>query len=182
MRRSVSLVLAFLALAPRTIAAQPYPGVTPVPRTTDAGALRELAGEREIVQRIRLGISDESQRDWTAAAREFSLAPKLNPPEPQNSTALYDLGIARAGLADYTAAAVAFRAAIERDPGFLAARANLVAVLLAGDDLTGARRAADDLVAVAPDSARALYARGIVALRSGDAAGALDDFRKLLSG
>jgi tetratricopeptide (TPR) repeat protein len=176
-----ALLLAVAVLGPRPSTGQPYPGLTPAPRTTDAATLRGLAAGREVVERIRLGIADESRRDWAAAAAEFSLVIALHPGEPQSSTAFYDLGIARAGLEDYASAAAAFRDAIARDPGFLAARANLVAVLLSAGDITGARRAADDLVDLAPDSARALYARGIVALRSGDPATALGDFRKLLS-
>ncbi len=113
-------------------------------------------------------------------ANEFTRAIALHPLEPQASTAFYDLGLARAGSADLDAAAAAFAEAIARDPGFLAARANLVTVQLRRNDLAAARRTADAFIAVAPESARALYARGIVALQTGDARTALADFRKLL--
>jgi tetratricopeptide (TPR) repeat protein len=55
----------------------------------------------------------------------------------------------------------------------------LVSVELMRGDLPAARKAADALVALAPDSARALYARGLAALAAGDADSALADFRKL---
>lgn len=175
------LAVALCLLAPLALSAQPYPGVTPVPRTTDPAKLLTLATQREIVERIRVGVAAEERRDWMAAAAEFARVLALGPHEPQASTAFYDLGLARAGLAQYAAAADAFRAAVARDPGFIAARSNLVTVELAHNDLRAAREAADALVAAAPDSARALYASGIVALRAGDAARALTDFRKLLS-
>ncbi|HEU5478519.1 MAG TPA: tetratricopeptide repeat protein, partial [Candidatus Tumulicola sp.] len=47
-------------------------------------------------------------------------------------------------------------------------------------DVRSARTIADRYVALDPDSARALYSRGIVALKGGDAATARDDFGKLL--
>ena len=181
MRRFLALAFAWCSLAPAAVIAQPYPGITPVPRTTDPAALRGLAAQREIVERIRLGVAAEERRDWAAAAAEFSRVIALDPREPQASTAYYDLGVARAGLMQYDAAAVAFRAAIVRDRGFLAARANLVTVELERNDVVAARSAADALVAAAPDSARGLYASGIVALRSGDAAAARIAFGKLVS-
>ena len=161
--------------------AQPYPGVTPIPRTTDPAAMHALASRREVIERIRIGVSAEMSERWTDAAAEFERVIALDPAEPQASTAYYDLGIARAGLGDYSGAAAAFDEAIARDPGFLAARANLVTVYLLGGNSVAARTAADAFVAAAPDSARALYARGIVALRAGDATTALHDFQALSS-
>ena len=58
--------------------------------------------------------------------------------------------------------------------------ANLVAVDLARGDLKDARKVADGFLALAPDSARALYSRGLVALKDGDAQTARSDFGKLL--
>ncbi len=58
--------------------------------------------------------------------------------------------------------------------------ANLISVDIARGDLREARRIADRYVALDPDSARALYSRGIVALQGGDAATAREDFGKLL--
>ncbi len=152
-----------------------------MPRTTDAAVLHRLAEQREIVERIRIAFDAERRADWNAAIPELERALVLHPAEPQASTAYYDLGLARAGLADYDGAQSAFGEAITRDSGFLAARANLVTVLLLRGDLAGARVAADAFVAAAPESARALYARGIVALRAGDAATALGDFKRLSS-
>ncbi|MGH7729139.1 MAG: tetratricopeptide repeat protein, partial [Vulcanimicrobiaceae bacterium] len=179
--RTVAAALALLALAPLRSAAQSYPALTPVPRSTDAAALHALANQREIEQRIAIGFAAEERGAWSAAAAEFSRVLSLGPREPQASTAFYDLGIAQANLGELDAARAAFGAAIARDPGFLAARANLVAVELERGDLTAARSAADAFVAVAPQSARALYARGLTALRARDAATALADFRSLLA-
>ncbi len=181
MRRAVAFALLACALLPGGLGAQPYPGITPVPRTTDPAAQRSFAIEREIAERIRLGIEAESGRDFSAAVTQFDRALALAPHEPQASTAFYDRGIAQAGLGDDSAAADSFREAVRRDPGFLAARANLVAVELAAADLAEARAAADAFVRAAPDSARALYGRGLVALRTGDTATARDDFKKLLA-
>ena len=98
--------LAFLAwsvLAAPALA-QPYPGVTPVPRTTDAAALRALANAREIDERIRIGFESEQRAEWKAAAAEFERVLSLRPREPQASTAYYDLAIAQAGLGSLEAA------------------------------------------------------------------------------
>jgi Flp pilus assembly protein TadD len=154
---------------------------TPVPRTTSAPALRDLATQREVEERFRIGLDDLAGHDWKGAASEFSRIVSLNPPEPKGSTARYDLAIAEAKLQRYDDAARELRAAIALDPGFLAAMANLIAVDLSRGDLREARAVADRFVALAPDSARALYARGIVALQDGDAAAARADFGKLLS-
>jgi tetratricopeptide (TPR) repeat protein len=180
-RPAVFCAIFFCAALPAAALAQPYPGVTPIPRTTDPATLHAIANNREIIERIRIGLRDETSSRWADAASEFERVIALAPVEPQASTAYYDLGIARAGLDDYSGAATAFDGAIARDPGFLAARANLVTVHLLGGDLNAAREAADAFVASAPDSARALYARGIVALRAGDATTALHDFRVLSS-
>jgi tetratricopeptide (TPR) repeat protein len=180
-RVAVFCAIVLCAALPSIALAQPYPGITPIPRTTDPATLHAIANRREILERIRIGVRDEMGSRWGDAASEFERVIALSPAEPQASTAYYDLGIARAGLSDYATAATAFEGAIARDPGFLAARANLVTVDLLGGDLAGARTAADAFVAAAPDSARALYARGIVALRAGDAATALRDFQALSS-
>lgn len=181
MRLAVGLVALFYGLVAGVAVAQPYGGVTPVPRTTDMARLHALASEREIAERIRLGIRALDRGEWRTARDEFTHATALQPGEPQASTAYYDLGVANANANELDAAVAAFGAAIARDPGFLAARANLVTVHLMRGDLSAARAAANDLVALAPDSARALYARGLVALRAGDAAAALADFRHLLA-
>jgi Flp pilus assembly protein TadD len=179
--RGTVVVAILFALLARAAFGQPYSGITPVPRTTDPATLHALAREREIVERLRLGIAAIDRADWHVARDEFSRTIALDPREPQASTAYYDLGIALTNLKELREAARAFDAAIARDPGFLAARANLVTVELMRDDLVAARKAADDLIGIAPDSARALYSRGIVALKAGDAASALADFQRLLS-
>ncbi|GAC1551828.1 MAG: hypothetical protein NVS3B16_26600 [Vulcanimicrobiaceae bacterium] len=181
MRPRARLLAAWLALATTFARAQPYPGVTPLPRTTDRAVLRARATDREIVERMRLGLAALDADDPERARLDFARVLDLHPREPQASTAFYDLGVAEARLGQNDLAAADFRRAIARDRAFLAARANLVAVLLAAGDLDAARPAADDLLAIAPESARALYARGIVALRAGDAATASLDFRKLLA-
>jgi Flp pilus assembly protein TadD len=174
------LVALFLQVATAAALAQTYSPQSPAPRTTSVPALRALAVRREIEERFTLGIAAESRRDWKSAASEFERIVALRPPEPQGSTARYDLAIAYANLQRYDDAARALRGAIALDPGFLAAMANLVAVDLARGDLREARAIADRYVSLAPESARALYSRGIVALHTGDNAAARDDFSKLL--
>src|SRR5262249_26321549 len=147
--------------------AQTYPSTTPVPRTTSAPALRALATQREVEERFRIGLDALAGHDWKGAADEFTRVVTLDPPEPKGSTARYHLAIAAANLGRYDGAASQLRDAIALDPGFLAAMANLVAVDLQRGDLKEARSVADRFIALAPDSARALYARGIVALRDG---------------
>jgi tetratricopeptide (TPR) repeat protein len=172
---------ALLAFSTSTAAlAQSYPSSAPAPRTTSLPALRALAARREVDERFRFGLDDLAKSQWPQAAAEFERILTLAPPEPQGSTARYDLAIAQANLQRYAAAARSLRAALALDPGFLAAMANLVSVDLARGDLSEARAVADRFVATAPQSARALYSRGIVALRSGDAATARGDFGKLL--
>ena len=181
MRRSwVVLALAIFAASAPPARAQMYPHATPVPATTSLPALRALATQREVVERFHLGLAAEQRGDWSAAAAEFERIVALNPAEPQNSTAHYDLAIAYANSHRFDDAARHLQTAIARDPGFLAAMANLVAVDLSRGDLRDARAVADRFVASAPDSARALYGRGLVALRSGDTATAENDFGRLL--
>ncbi len=177
----VSLLATLLAtLSTSAVAAQSYPTNAPVPRTTSAPVLRDLATKREIEERFTLGLDALARGQWEAAAAEFERIVALRPPEPKGSTAHYDLAIAYANLERNDDAASQLRAAIALDSGFLAAMANLIAIDLARNDLTEARSVADRFLAIAPDSARALYSRGIVALHSGDAATARDDFGKLL--
>jgi len=173
--------IVLVATLPLGAAAQPYPGITPIPRTTDPATLHQLATRREIAERIRIGFRAEMGGKWAQAAAEFGRVVALDPPEPQGSTAYYDLGIALGAQNDYAGAASALERAIDLDPGFLAARANLVSVYLLAGNTAAARAAADAFLAVAPGSARALYARGITALRSGDAATTLHDFGALAS-
>ena len=163
-----------------TALSQTYPMRTPIPRTTSVPALRSLAIDREIEERFRIGLDDEAHGNWKGAAAEFERIVALDPDEPKGSTARYDLAIAYANLGRNDDAATQLRAAIARDPGFLAAMANLIAVEIARGDLRAARQVADRYLALDPESARALYSRGIVALRSGDAATARADFGKLL--
>jgi tetratricopeptide (TPR) repeat protein len=177
----VCLLATLLALLqPGQAVAQEYPTQTPVPRTTSAPALRDLAIQREVEERFKLGLAGLTSSDWPAAAAEFERIVALNPPEPRGSTAMYDLAIADANLGKNDEAARELRAALLRDPGFLAAMANLIAVDLARGDLQEARSVADRFVAAAPQSARALYSRGIVALRAGDASTARGDFQHLV--
>ncbi len=175
------IALLFFASAAAQCGAQTYSTPRPVPRTTSVPELRALAVRREIQERFTLGINDLRHAQWTQGAAEFERIVSLRPPEPQASTAHYDLGIAYANLQRLENAAAQFRSAIAGDPGFLAAMANLVAVDLARHDLAEARAVADRFVAAAPDSARALYSRGIVALNSGANAAAEADFGRLLS-
>ncbi len=178
--RAIAIAVVLVGVISLGASAQPYDGVTPAPRTTDPVRMQALANEREIVERIRLGIAADVRGDDAGAAAEFARALALKPREPQASTAAYDLGLAQARLGRLDDAVAALEDAIERDSGFLAARSNLVTVQLLRGDMHAARSAADALVAVVPDSARALYARGIIALRSGDTPTALADFRRLL--
>lgn len=161
--------------------AQEYGVHTPVPQTTSAPAMRSLALQREVHERFRLGIEAESRQDWRAAVPEFERILTLQPGEPQHSTAAYDLGIAYGGLHRYDRAAEFFREAIAGDAGFLAAYANLITVDLQRRDVREARFFADRFVRLAPQSARALYSRGLVALHSGDTATAIGDFGQLLA-
>jgi Flp pilus assembly protein TadD len=175
------LLVALLSQVATTVAmAQSYSTPSPAPRTTSVPALRAIAVRREIEERFTIGLDAEARGAWSAAAAEFERIVALRPPEPQGSTADYDLAIAYANLHRNDDAARELRAALSLDPGFLAAMANLVSVDLARGDLREARAVAGRYVTLAPDSARALYSRGIVALRSGDAATARDDFGKLL--
>jgi tetratricopeptide (TPR) repeat protein len=173
------LFVAFAAIAGARAGAQTY-GPAPVPQSTSSAVMHDAAVQREIVERFHLGMRALDERRWPDAIAEFTRIEALRPREPQGSTAAYDLGIAQAQSGAYADAAQSFERAIARDPGFLAAMANLVAVDVNLRDLRAARAAADRFVAAAPDSARALYARGLVALQDGDLATARGDFSKLL--
>ena len=160
--------------------AQEYGSRAPIPRTTSAPALRAAAREREVRERFTIGIQDEQSGAWSKAAAEFERILQLTNTEPQHSTAQYNVSRAYAGLHRYDDAARMLRAAIDADPQFLAAYANLISIDLARHDLREARAYADRFTALAPDSARALYSRGLVALASNDARTAQADFGKLL--
>ena len=135
---------------------------------------------REVHERFMLGLDAEAHARWSSAVAEFQRIIAIAPAEPQHSTAQYDLGIAYANLQQYDDAAREFRAALSGDPDFLAAMANLISVDIARNDLTEARQIADRFSSAAPDSARALYSHGIVALKTGDLNSAQADFGRLL--
>lgn len=177
---TLAAALIFFAASGAIGSAQTYGTGTPPPRTTDAHALRALAQAREVHERFMLGLDAERRGSWSAAAAEFERIIALKPPQPQLSTAYYDAGIAYANLERLDDAARAFGSAIAGDPEFLAAMANLISVDLARGNVSEARQTADRFVTLAPDSARALYSRGIVALRQGDTATARRDFGQLL--
>lgn len=176
----VAAALIFFAAGGGVGFAQTYGTGTPPPRTTDVRVLRAMAQAREVHERFTIGLDAERRGSWAAAIAEFERIVSLRPPEPQFSTAYYDAGIAYAHLGRLDDAARAFRAAIAGDPQFLAAMANLISVDLSRGDVREARSVADRFVELAPDSARALYSRGIVALRQGDTAAARRDFGQLL--
>jgi tetratricopeptide (TPR) repeat protein len=169
-----------LAASAAPALAQSYGTQAPIARTTSAPSLHEDAVQREIVERFHLGLAALDARRFPAAAAEFSRILALHPAEPQGSTAAYDLGIAQANEGALRDASRSFSLALARDPGFLAAMANAIAVDLQRGDLADARAVADRFVAVAPDSARALYSRGLVALRTNDLPTARADFSRLL--
>jgi tetratricopeptide (TPR) repeat protein len=176
--RAFALALCIVGCFSQPASAQSYGA--PVPASTDRATLRNLAIAREIRERFTHGMAALDRADYAAAIGEFEEVLKRNPAEPQNSTAHYNLALALAGAREFDRAAVELQAAIARDPGFLAAYANLVTVDLDRNDEAGARAAADRFIALAPTSARALYSQGLVALRAGDTATARADFNKLV--
>lgn len=180
MLRVLAAVLVLFAASAAAAMSQTYGTPPPRARTTDVHALRMLAQEREVHERFGIGLRDEQNGKWDAAAAEFERIAALRPSEPQFSTAYYDLGIAYAHERRFDDAARAFRSAIGGDPEFLAAMANLVAVDISRGDLREARTIADRFAALAPDSARAQYSQGIVALQQGDSAAARVSFGRLL--
>jgi len=178
--RSGWIIGGLFALCAGAANAQSYPAAAPVPRTTDAPTLRSLATAREIHERFRLGLEHEAASRWDRAIPEFERIIALRPAEPQLSTAYYDVSIAYARSGRLDEASKALHAALTLDPQFLAAMANAIAVDIQRNDLAGARAIADRFIALAPDSARALYQRGLLALRQNDVRTAADDFGKLL--
>ena len=152
----------------------------PQPATTSLPTLHAQARMRAVVERFHRGLASFAKLDWQRAADEFSAVLALDPPEPQGSTAAYDLGVAQNHLGKYDEAAVSFRNAIAKDPGFLAAMSNLIATDLRRNDASEARTIANRFVSLAPDSARAHYSRGLAALAGNDFATAVDDFSQLL--
>jgi tetratricopeptide (TPR) repeat protein len=176
---AVAALLA-LALAPATAAAQTYARPPAPPRATDAGSLAEQARRREVHERFARGVAAEERADWNGAASEFRRVIALDPPEPKNSSARYDLAIAESRLGRDDVAAGLLEEALHRDPGFAAAAANLVAIQLRRGDVAGARAAAERYRAIAPDASLARYGHGLAALRAGDLAAARADFRALI--
>lgn len=154
---------------------------TSAPRIVGADAAHRLIVEREVHERFARGLDAEGRADWNAADREFARIIELAPPEPKLSTALYDRALALAHLGKSSEAMHALDAALQRDPGFAAAAANLTALALAAGDDERARRAAALFVRIAPASARARYSEGLVALHDGDFALARHDFSALIA-
>ena len=152
----------------------------PQPATTSLPALHAQGVMRLVVERFHRGTAAFDRKNWSGAIAEFQAVLAMNPPEPQGSTAAYDLGVAQAHLGKYDDAATSFRIAIAKDPGFLAAMANLVATDLRRNNIAEARTVADRFVALAPDSARAHYSRGLAAIAGNDFSAARDDFSQLL--
>ncbi|MGD0051124.1 MAG: tetratricopeptide repeat protein [Vulcanimicrobiaceae bacterium] len=180
LRRALTISLLLAAASFANAGAQSYAAPTVAPRTTDPGALAALARRRELHERFVRGFAAEERGDWSTAQAEFLQAVALGPPEPQGSTARYDLALAEANLGHDDAAAAHLQEALHLDPSFAAAAANLVAVELRRGDLAAARAAGDQFVAIDPQAALARYGRGLVALRGGDLEQARTDFRALL--
>ena len=179
MRLCIALLTALISLT-QVARAQEYGMHTPVPKTTSVPALRDAARQREIRERFAIGLRADARGEWNKAAPEFERVLQMTNLEPQHSTAAYNLARAYAGMHRLDDAAKMLKLAIGADPEFLAAYANLISIDIARHDLRDARTFADRFVALAPESARALYARGLVALQSGDANAAAADFGKLL--
>lgn len=180
LRRTVPAFVALVAAVCALARAQTYETPNPVPRTTSVPALHAQAIAREVRERFTIGLAAEARADWPGAVAEFERVVALNPSEPQGSTARYDLSLAYAGVGRYDDAAAQLRAAIALDPGFLAAMANLISIDARRGDFVEARAVADRFTALAPDSARALYSRGIVALQTNDARTAQSAFGRLI--
>ncbi|MDQ6929514.1 MAG: tetratricopeptide repeat protein [Candidatus Eremiobacteraeota bacterium] len=178
-RLSIFIAAALIALC-GAARAQEYGSRAPVPATTSVPALRAVALTREIKMRFILGLDADKRNDWAAAVPEFERILQIANGEPERSTAAYDLARSYAGLRRYDDAARALKSAIAADPEFLAAYANLIAIDLTRGDFKEAKTFANRFLALAPDSARALYSRGLVALQTGDSATAIADFGKLL--
>jgi tetratricopeptide (TPR) repeat protein len=178
--RGLLLVALLNQAAAGAAIAQSYSTAPPQPQTTSVPALRAVAVRREIEERFTIGLDAAAHNDWNAARAEFERIIVLHPSEPQGSTAHYDLALADANLHRNDDAASELRAALSLDPAFLAALANLVSIDLVRGDLREARVIADRYLRLAPESARGLYSRGIVAMKSGDYATARDDFGKRL--
>ncbi len=181
MRFSLTIAVFALAVGANLVNARAqYETAKPLPSTTSIPELRRQAVARAAAERFHIGLAAIDARDWNKARAEFLATVAMNPPEPEGSSAWYDLAIAQAQLGENTGASQSLHRALDLDPGFLAAMANLIAVDLASGDLADARKIADRFIAIAPDSARALYSRGLVALHGGDPATARADFSKLL--
>ena len=178
--RGIIALFAFAAGANLATARAQYETPRPLPRTTSLPELRQQAIVRGAAERFHVGLAALEKRDWETARAEFNAIVMMDPPEPEGSSAWYDLALAQSNLGDNAAAAQSLHRAIARDPGFLAAMANLISVDLASGDLKDARVTADRFIAAAPDSARALYSRGLIALQTNDFATARNDFSKLL--
>jgi len=179
--RAPVFALALFAAASAGALAQTYATPTAAPRTTDPRALAALALRRELHERFERGLAAENRGEWAGAEAEFKRAVALDPPEPQGSTARYDLALAEANLGRDDAAAELLHQALHLDPSFAAAAANLVAIELRRGDLPAARAAGDRFVALDPQAALARYGRGLAALQSGDLATARGDFGTLLT-
>jgi len=175
------VVLAGLIACEMPASAQTYSSTRPIPATTSIPTLHAQAVARAVHERFRIGLAALDASDWGRAATQFEAVVALHPTEPKGSTAWYDLAIAQANLGQNDAAAASLNAALALDHAFLAAMANLIAIDLRRGDVRDAREVADRFVALAPDSARALYSRGLIALRMDNFAVARSDFAKLLS-
>ncbi len=104
----------------------------------------------------------------------------LNPPEPRGSPPSTTSASRLRTIGNYSAAEAAFDAALQRDPGFAAAAANLVETALQAGGVRS--RAAVRPIASwrsPPASLRARYSRGLVALRQNDLSSARADFAAL---
>jgi tetratricopeptide (TPR) repeat protein len=173
-------VLLALGTATGPAGGQTYSRPTAPPRVTDAASLAAQARQREVHERFARGVAAEERADWKSAATEFARVVELDPPEPKNSSARYDLALAEVHLGRDDAAVRLLDEALHRDPGFAAAAANLVALHLRRGDLPAALAAAERYRLIAPDSFLARYGHGLAALRAGDLAAARADFRALI--
>ena len=159
-------------------AAQDKPGTLALPEKKNFIASSQSAADPHVKEGIRLA----GEEKLSQAAEQFVEALRIN---PQNTDALYNLGLIRMRWGDFKAAESSFREVLRINPNSDAAQLRLASILteFARDDqnyIPQAAAAYARAIELSPTNPEAYFNLGYLAVRKRDYPEAADRYRKTL--
>lgn len=122
---------------------------------------------------IREGITKFDQEDYDGAMADYNRALALR---PDDSDALYNLGLAKSGKQDFAGAIAEFDQVLAQNPGDADACLSRGGAKFSLQDYAGAIADYDRAIALEPDFTAAIYSRALAHRRQGDYDAAFADY------